>query len=469
MSVQSKSTKNINKTHNLPFELKVSSALTAHQYLELRRAHKISTFEYVTDCIKQIEIYEPQVQAWCYFDKNRLLDLAKKCDAVKDIPDNHHTGFDGRMWGVPVAVKDVFNTEDMPTEHGSPLFKNYHPGNDARVVTSLKREGALMAGKVVTAEFAVHTPGITKNPYDHARTPGTSSSGSAVAVALGMTPVALASQTGGSTIRPASFCGIVGFKPSFGVLPRTAMLKTTDTLDTVGLMARSVDDVGLMFDICRVKDRNYPLVYREYQKMERLSIGDRPWRVGFINGPKSTNQSAALQRQMTNFEQQLIKLGCEVKQYQMPEISDEAHDQHSLIYNKSLAYYFKREWAIDKSQFSPRLSEMICEGIQTPYSEYDDALKYQNRLAEAFDRLLAENCDILIDVSANDEAPFEHDMHIKPDHDLIYTMGLMPALSLPLFKSDNSLPIGAQFVARRFDDYKLLYFAQFIEEHFLKS
>lgn len=469
MRPQSKINDAVNKTHNLPFVLKGSSALTACQYLKLRRENKISTVEYVTDCIGQIETYEPQVHAWCYFDKERLLDLAKKCDAVKDLPENQNTGFDGRMWGTPVAVKDVFNTEDMPTEHGSPLFKAYNPGNDARVVTSLKREGALMAGKVVTAEFAVHTPGSTKNPYDLERTPGTSSSGSATAVALGMAPVALASQTGGSTIRPASFCGIVGFKPSFGVLPRTAMLKTTDTLDTVGLMARSVEDVGLMFDICRVKDRNYPLIYSEYQKIERLSIGNRPWRVGFVNGPKSSGRSPALAKQLEDFKQALSKLGCEIMELSLPDISHEAHERHNTIYSKALSYYFKREWAADKTKFSTRLSQMITEGLATPYEIYDQALKYQSLLGQQTDALLAENCDILVDVSANDEAPYDNDMHIKPDHNPIYTMCLTPAISLPLFKGENSLPIGVQLVARRFDDYKLIYFAQFIEEHFLKA
>lgn len=451
-----------------PFELKGSSKLTASEFIALNKAGKISTLEYVQDCIKQIEEYEPSLHVWSYFDKDRLLDLAKNGE-THQYSSNEDSGFSGRMSGVPVAVKDIFNTDDMPTEHGSGNWdwKAYTPGNDARVVTSLKREGALMAGKAVTAELAVHSPGKTKNPYDHARTPGTSSSGSAVAVATGMCPVALASQTAGSTIRPASFCGVYGYKASFGVLPRTAMLKTTDTLDTVGMMARCVDDLGLMFDIMRVKDMNYPYVFREYQKMERLSIGDRPWKVAFINGPKTQNRSSVIAEQMAKLRKSVEALGCEIVDIDMPAEFSEAHDYHDVIYNKALSYYFKREWNMDSSKFSARMSDMINKGLETPFDAYDEALKFQSKMAESMDKLILDSCDVFIDNSANQEAPFENDMAIQQDHNLIYTMCHTPSIGMPLLKGEEGLPVGIQCVARRFDDYKLFYFAKFLEENLM--
>lgn len=437
------------------------AALTATEFCKLRG--KISSLEYAQVCIAQIERYESDVRAWSYFDKQRFLDLARAADNA--CPDGNVFG--SRLWGVPVAVKDIFNTEDMPTEHGSPHFKSYTPGNDARVVTSLLRQGALMAGKTVTAEFAVHHPRETRNPYDLRRTPGTSSSGSAVAVATGMVPVALASQTAGSTIRPASFCGIVGFKPSFGVLPRTAMLKTTDTLDTVGIMARCVDDVGLLFDVMRVRDRNYPVVYREYQKIERLTIGYRPWRLGIVRGPHTGNRTSKVQQCIDDLIDNLSAWGCEIVDFIMPDSCAEAYAHHSRIYNKSLAYYFKREWASDKDGFSPTMSLMIEDGLKIPFAEFQKSVDFQHQMAQSMDDQIANTCDILIDASANDEAPFGHDMNILPDHNMLYTMGLTPAITLPLFKGENEMPVGVQFVARRFDDYKLLYFSKFVEERFL--
>lgn len=206
--------------------------LTATEFLALLRTGEISAADYAHACADVIDEMEPKVAAWAWYDRTRFESLAARVD--EDIAQRRAAGekeLPGRLAGLPVGVKDIYNTEDMPTSHGSGLFAGYTPGNDARAVTSLRREAAIMAGKTVTAEFAVHTPNGTRNPHDLTRSSGTSSSGSAVAVATSMVPVALASQTAGSIIRPASYCGVFGFKPSYGTIPRTAMLKTTDTLD----------------------------------------------------------------------------------------------------------------------------------------------------------------------------------------------------------------------------------------------
>ena len=155
---------------------------------------------------------------------------------------------------VPVGIKDIYNTERLPTEMGSSIYKNFFSGNDARVVTNLKREGCIIFCKTVTAEFAVHHPGPTKNAYSAKHICGTSSSGSAVAVSTGMLPFALGSQTAASTIRPAAYNGIYGYKPSFGVIPRTGILKTLDTLDHVTFFSRSSKDLKIIFDTLRVKE-----------------------------------------------------------------------------------------------------------------------------------------------------------------------------------------------------------------------
>src|SRR3990167_8157472 len=182
---------------------------------------------------------------------------------------------------IPVGVKDIYNTADFPTQMGSPLWKDFTPGNDARAVYHLKRQGANIVGKTVTAEFAVHALDKTLNPYDATRTPGTSSSGSAVAVSMGMVPAATGTQTAGSIVRPASFCGVYGCKPSFGTIPRTGMLKTTDSLDQIGFFTVHAEDLRRLFDSMRVKGENYPISNAALADESRQKSKGDKWRVGF--------------------------------------------------------------------------------------------------------------------------------------------------------------------------------------------
>ncbi|MEK6857253.1 MAG: amidase, partial [Nanoarchaeota archaeon] len=221
--------------------------LSATESIKLIKLGRISSKELVESCATQIEKNDKKIHALVMYNKNNAIQTAEYID--NKIKEGSNVGM---LCGIPVAIKDIFNTLDFPTQHGSSIRKGYTPGNDARVVFRLKQENGIIIGKTVTAEFGVHYPGPTVNPHDFKHSPGTSSSGSAAAVASFMVPLALGSQTAGSTLRPASYCGIYGFKPSFGLIPRTGMLKTTDTLDNVGLMARTIDDLELLFDVVRV-------------------------------------------------------------------------------------------------------------------------------------------------------------------------------------------------------------------------
>ena len=194
-----------------------------------------------------IEDKEVDTLAWVCFDLDKL-----KLEADQAFAKYKSRGSMLAIEGIPFGVKDIFNTSFFPTQMGSPIWKNFTPGNNARVVDSLLLAGGLVAGKTVTAEFAVHALNETRNPHDLSKTPGTSSSGSAAAVATGMVPFALASQTAGSIIRPASFCGVWGMKPSFGMIPRTGVLKTTDSLDTIGFVAAHAKSLRKILDHTRV-------------------------------------------------------------------------------------------------------------------------------------------------------------------------------------------------------------------------
>lgn len=436
--------------------------LTATEFLALLRTGEIAAADYAQACADVIDAMEPQVAAWAWYDRARFESLAARVD--EDLAQRRAAGdqeLSGRLAGLPVGVKDIYNTEDMPTSHGSGLFAGYTPGNDARAVTNLRREAAIMVGKTVTAEFAVHTPNGTRNPHDLARSSGTSSSGSAVAVATAMVPVALASQTAGSIIRPASYCGVFGFKPSYGTIPRTAMLKTTDTLDTVGFMARSVPDLSLLFDIMRVRGLNYPIVDAAMADSCRRKPDARTWRVGVLDGPKSNLVAPAVCQDFAAAQSRLEAAGCELRPLRLPALFDGAHEVHETLYRRSLCYYFRMEWESGKHEFSPGLAAMIAGGTQVSMAQYEAALRDQAAIAKTYDELLTD-VDVVICPSTADEAPVGLDSPDIPDHGLIFTMCYAPSLSVPLLRGSTGLPVGLQVAARRFHDYDLLDFAGFL-------
>lgn len=441
------------------------ASLTATAFLDLLKRREISVSDYAEACIKNVEAREEYLKAWAFFDASMLREKAEHFDAVLAEHQKHNAGtLPAAMFGVPVGLKDIFNTTDMPTTHGSPFFSSYRPGNDARVVTNLLRSGSIVAGKTATAEFAVHTPSQTRHPLDPERSVGTSSTGSAAAIAANMVPVALASQTGASTIRPASYCGIYGFKASFGVLPRTAMLKTTDTLDTIGMMSRCINDIELMFDVMRVRGHNYPIVHTEYAKQERLNVTGRPWRIGVVSGPKSDLESRDVKEGIVSLAKRLAATGCEVEEFELGDEFNQAHKIHETIYWKALSYYFQMEWEQSPELFSENLAALIRTGFDITVEAYQVACAQQNKYADSLDQAFTDRFDILLSPAAAEIAPRGTTTPDKADHSLIWTMCRLPTLSAPYLTGEKGLPIGAQFIARRFDDYKLFNFIRFVEE-----
>ena len=430
--------------------------MTASEFLRQLKDGQISVFEYVDACAQRIEQLDGSVRAWHKFDGEMVRARARALD------DALAGGTPRRaLAGAPIAVKDIFNTYDYPTGMGSPIMDDYTPGNDARLVSDLRLAQAIVMGKAVTAEFAVHHPGPTRNPYDFERSPGTSSSGSAAAVAARMAPLALSSQTGGSTIRPASYCGVHGFKPSFGLLPRTGVLKTTDTLDSLGFMARSVEDLRLIFAVCHVRGHNYPVSAAALDDVERQTVADRPWRVGVVRGPKTNDEAAAPRAGLDALIGKLEQAGCETFEYELAPEFDAAHDAHERIYRCALAYYFDLEWNADSHRFSPVLQRMIESGGAISARQYRADVATQRDLA----RLLegdGDRFDVLIDLATADDAPLGLDGKDRPDHCLIWTMCGLPAITLPLLTGSSGLPVGVQIVARRYNDPLLLRFAELL-------
>lgn len=436
-----------------------SADLTAMEYVALFQKSEISALDYARACADRIEQFDGEIGAFHRWDRERFEERAAKIDG-------DWAGGRRDLWmpGVPVGVKDVFNTYDFPTGMGSDILDHYTPGNDARVVSNIRLQGGVVPGKTVTAEFAVHHPGPTVNPFDPKRTPGTSSSGSAAAVATRMVPVSLGTQTAGSIIRPASYCGIMGWKPSFGLLPRTAMLKTTDTMDSIGLMARSLDDLELLFEVTRVRGHNYPMSDAVLSDPARQTIANRPARVGLMTGPKTDLTSPAVRASFAELAERAAAFGIEIEPYRLPHEFDDAHRIHELVYRRALAYYFKLEWNQRPSMFSPVLADMIEDGLRNiSPDDYNRGLAIQSDLAHLFDRDLEDKgLDAIMCPATADEAPIGLETRDIPDHCLIFTMVGASAMTLPLLAGSSGLPVGVQIATRKYEDYKLLSIARHI-------
>ncbi|MBU0689936.1 MAG: amidase [Gammaproteobacteria bacterium] len=411
---------------------------------------ELSFGDIVDASVQTIEAKEVKTRAWVDFDLDRL-----QLESQQSFTRYKARGYLLGMEGIPFGVKDIFNTRDFPTQMGSPLWKGFTPGNNARAVDSLVSAGGLVVGKTVTAEFAVHALNETLNPHDPSKTPGTSSSGSAAAVATGMVPFALATQTAGSIVRPASFCGIWGMKPSFGLIPRTGVLKTTDSLDTLGFVASHGKSLRSILDLLRVKGPDYPFVYTNVDKRSAYpKQKDRPWRVGFVKthtwGTAAPYAQQALEELAAKIGRQT---GFEVEEIEWERALCTSHDIHTTIYNKSLSYYFQHEMQMD-SQITPLMKKMIEAGVSISPEAFRRALEEQARYCETLDSLLSPY-DLVLSLGTSSSAPLRG-VEESPDPSLAWTLGHIPAVAVPTFRCPEGLPFGVQFVSRRWNDYLLL-------------
>lgn len=356
---------------------------------------------------------------------------------------------------MPIGVKDIFNTMHYPTQMGSPLWKDFTPGNDARVVSTLRNGGGLVAGKTVTAEFAVHAEPTTVNPHNPALTPGTSSSGSAVAVALGVVPVALGTQTGASITRPASFCGIYGFKPSFGLMPRTGVLKTTDSLDTIGFLCSRFGNLRPVFETLRVRGMNYPVSHKALSDQARQSRPQgRPWKILLAKTHTWQQATEEARGLLLDYARRLAESGeVEIIEAPLPVGVERCHELHATIYDKCLSYYFKDEGR-QEMLISAAIKEMLTHGAGIDVREFNAAVAEQERLCASMDTFL-QGYDAVLSLSTAD-APPPREASPPPDPGLMWTMLHLPSISAPCLTTAHGLPLGVQFAARRFNDRLLL-------------
>ena len=432
--------------------------LSATEAIEKISQRELTTTQLIESCLDRIQELEPTLQAWEFIDVELPLQHARELDQRR----NHGEDV-GALQGIPIGVKDIFNTKKGLTQMGSPYWKGFKAGNDARVVETLKFRGGIVMGKTVTAEFAVHHPGPTVNPYDPSRSPGTSSSGSAAAVSTGMVPLAIGTQTAGSTIRPASYCGIYGYKPSFGVVPRTGILKTIDTLDHVTFFARTPADIKLIFDLARVHGSNHPFVHKYLDQQPKGSV-PKQWKVAFVRGPKWSDAESYARTSIEEFASKLDSDdSISVEELKLPSIFDQVHEIHQKIYSKMLSYYFSEELEEKPEFISDTFKAMTAFGRQFTRQDYLSGLEFQKELQAQTEKLF-DDYDIILNLSTGGEALIGLAAQDRPDNCLIWTLAHVPALSVPALSGPSGLPVGVQLVANKYADYALFDFAQHLSD-----
>ncbi len=411
--------------------------LTALAAAAAIKTRQMTVTAYAEGLISRIGERDPDIQAWAHFEPREALARATELDArsgLQDLP----------LAGVAVGVKDIIDTSDMPTENGTVLDAGRRPSADAAVVRLLRDAGAFVMGKTVTTELAFMQPSKTRNPHNTAHTPGGSSSGSAAAVASGMVPVALGTQTNGSVIRPASFCGIYALKPTNGLFPRAGVLEEAGTFDAVGVFARSLGDVAAVTQVLakRGEKRASP---PDYAHAARLPSQDA--RFAFVKTAAWPLAEAAAQEAIAGFAR---ALGPACEELELPPEFDRALTCHRTAMLTEIALNFASYYERGKERLSPAMREAIEIGREIGTAAYADALRERERLYERLAELL-EPYDAIVTLPAAGPAPHGLDTTGNPVFCTLWTYLGVPALNLPLLNV-NGLPLGVQVVGPRFGE-----------------
>ncbi len=407
--------------------------LSARQAAQHIRQGELSAEDMVQACLARIEAREGTIRAWSAVNPDAALAQAQALD--------RRGSSAGPLHGVPLGVKDVFDTYDLPTEHGSPIYQGWQPMGDAACVAAARAAGAVILGKTHTAEFANLHPPPTRNPHNPAHTPGGSSSGSAAAVADFMVPLALGTQTGGSTVRPASFCGIVGFKPSFGEISRAGLKLSAESLDTVGLFGRDVGDVALLAHVL------YSL-----NPVIRLQ---RPPRVALFRTPRWSRVQPAMQHGIEHAAQCFASAGAQVVELDAGAQFEELFEAHACIMRYEIARGMVWETQVHRNRYSDIYREKVDAGLVTTRAQWRDALAvrahWQTWMAQSMQAF-----DLLLTAPAADEAPVGLTSTGDSSFNGIWTALGVPCLNLPNTRGPQGLPLGVQLVAANGADELLL-------------
>ena len=415
--------------------------LTASEVAAAVNAGKTTCEAVTRACIDRIVARDKDVQAWQYFDADQALNAARALD---------RSGKKGPLLGVPFNVKDIIETADMPTEYGSPIYKGFMARADASCVALSRKAGAVLLGKAVTTEFANFHPSRTHNPLDLARTPGGSSAGSAASVADCMVALSVGTQTSGSTVRPASFCGVYGYRPTLGDLRCAGVMEAAASLDTVGLIARSIEDVALYRDVL-LGEAPAPIA-------DNLPAP----RIGFCRTHLWPQLEPATQRLFEDAAQTLARAGAHVTDVTLPPAFDDIPEAHRLIsgfeFARNLTWEVEHHW--EKISTTLR-NGRITDGLTCSHAKYLEARGLAERCRREIGPI-QENYDVLLTSCATGEAPLGFATTGYAKLALIWTTMHVPAISVPVFTGPAGMPIGAYVVGKRNCDRELFAHARWI-------
>ena len=425
------------------------SGLSARQAKNEIASGALSATDYATALLKRTAEIDGEIKAFVHLDPDHVLMQARMLDewrlSGKPL---------GPLHGVAVGIKDIFDTSDYPTENGSALHAGRRPRADAEVVRRLREAGAIIFGKTVTTEFAYFSPGPTRNPHDLERTPGGSSSGSAAAVAAGMVPLALGSQTNGSVIRPAAFCGVVGVKPSHGTISRHGVLLLSKKLDHVGVFARDIDDAAMLLDVLAGYDpKDGDTRALAGRGFAATAAGEPPLppKLGFVRTPRWDRAEPATREA---FETLATALGEHAEAIDLPDHFEQAWDQHRVIMASDMAQHFGAQVDAGGDKSSEQLRKLIAQGRGFSSVQYLDALANVKRMRAALAALFERYYAILTPATTG-PAP-KGTATGDPVFNSLWTMTGLPAVTLPLLAGEDDMPVGVQLVGAFGDDARLL-------------
>ncbi len=408
--------------------------------VELLQRRELSAEQLVRDCLSRIAEREPAVQAWEVVDAEGALREARRIDGLRERP---------LLCGLPVGIKDLIDTAGLPTTYGSSIYRDHRPAQNAACVRALREAGAIVIGKTVTTEFAGYAPGKTRNPRDLSRTPGGSSSGSAAAVADGMVPFALGTQTAGSVIRPASFCGVIGWKPAHGEFSLEGVHPLAPSLDTLGFFVRELEDV--------------PVVSAALAGAPPLPLPPLPRRpvFGLCKTDLWERAESSTRQAIEAAAAKLVRRGAEVREVALPPSFAGLLEAQVAIMGSETAVSMRRELEDSPGELSTRLRETLAAGRAVSAEQLAAARAQAALCRSALDQLLAP-LDALLTLAVAGEAPAGLDSTGDPSFCRIWTLLGTPCASLPVLHGPAGLPVGLQLVGRRGGEAALLSAAAFV-------
>ena len=419
---------------------------------------QLTSVEVCEKYIERIDKFEKDVKAWAHFDKKVLLEKATEAD------DHRRSGKPvGPLHGVPIAVKDIIGTVDMPTECGTVIRKGKSYSQNAEIIDLLHASGAIVMGKTATSELAYLGPPPTTNPHDKNRTPGGSSSGSAAAVASFMAPASIGSQTGGSVIRPASYCGVVGYKPSYGLISRNGVLRTSYSLDQIGMFGRKVEDVAMLAKVLIKKDKYDPATI--HYSTENILTETKK---GPIFEPKfifykTDHWKIIDKKSRESFEYFIKSFKKNIEIFDTPSYFKDIHKYHQIIHETDLANNFSIYYQKFKKKLSKYMQDAISNGNKYTAKEYAEAIDFMKRSYESYEEVFEDYHGVL-SPSSPGVAPKGLKSTGTAEFNKVWSYLGTPCISLPLLEGENNLPLGVQLIGNKYDDHRFLGVANWLEK-----